>query len=88
MDKKSSAKSIRQQKVTKFLASDESFYRRIFFADETSTDKVCFKITHAFINQKSKGSLTDSQIIVPAQTAIINAMTNKGQLFNVLVNKV
>ena len=34
MDKKSSAKSFRRQKVTKFLASDESFYRRIFFANE------------------------------------------------------
>ena len=34
MDKKLSVKSIRRQKVTKFLASDESFYRRIFFADE------------------------------------------------------
>ena len=35
MDKKSSVKSIRRQKVAKFLASDESFYRGIYFADET-----------------------------------------------------
>ena len=40
MDKKSSAISIRRQKVTKFLARDVIFYRRIFFADEFSTDEI------------------------------------------------
>ena len=40
-------------------------------------------------NKKKKlQELTDNQIIIPAQTAKINAITNKGQLLKALENNV